>query len=155
MVHCKTISLVGLMLVVGLCSLSAARAADCDVPSPTQAVAPPAPSVPASAAAFSGTWGGSWLYRGMRKTMVSQCARLYVSVVSANSANVSYCYGSRSDTGFGKQCDRYTATISGNTLAFTSNLSSHFTFTNQGNALAGEAHSDAGQGSTQTSFQKM
>lgn len=150
MMPCATAALM-LLLAVG----SQSRAQDCDAPNPATPTAPPSATISPNAAAFSGVWGGTWVMQGIRRTRASMCARLHVSVTSNTSADVAYCYGTRSDTGNGRQCDKYAATINGNVLQFKSQIGGNFTFTNQGGSLSGETHSDAGQYSTQAQFHKM
>jgi hypothetical protein len=142
-------------VVISVVFSSPSFAQNCDAPNPNAAPMPPAASVSPSAGAFSGVWGGIWTFQGQRRTQATICARLHVSVTSSSSANVSYCYGARSDTGVGRQCDQYQASINGNILQFKGNLGGNFSFTNQGTSLAAELHSDAGQRTIQTQFQKM
>jgi hypothetical protein len=133
-----------------------AQAQSCDAPTPNMQIAKPGPSVSPAAVAFSGVWGGTWTFEGIRRTRASLCARLYVSVKDDHTATINYCYGSRSDTGVGKQCDQYSAVISGNVLKFDTNFQAHVTFTsNGGNALAAEFHTDSGRGSSQTDFERQ
>lgn len=142
-------------VVISAIFSSPSFAQNCDAPNPSVAISPPAASVSSNAAAFFGVWGGTWTFQGIRKTRADMCARLHVSVTSNNSANVSYCYGTRSDTGVGRQCDQYTASISGNVLQFKGNLGGNYVFTNQGGSLAAQVRLDASQRTTQTQFQKM
>jgi hypothetical protein len=62
-------------------------------------------------------------------------------------------YGTRSDTGVGRQCDQYMASINGSVLQFKGNLGANFSFTNQGTSLAAQANFDASPRMFQTQFQ--
>jgi len=133
-----------------------ARAQSCDAPAPNMEIVKPGSSVSPGAAAFSGVWAGTWMFEGIRRTRASMCARLYVSVKDDHTATVNYCYGSRSDTGVGKKCDQYAATISGNALTFDTTNQAHVTFTSNGsNTLAADFHTDSRLGAVQTEFQRQ
>lgn len=133
-------------------------AKDCDAPNPSAAIAAPPASVSPNAAGFSGVWGGTWMFQmlqGIYLQRATVCARLHVSVTSSTSANVSYCSGTNSVTGYGRRCEQYTASINGNVLQFKSKLGNAFSFANQGTSLAAEVRLGSLIETYLTQFQKM
>jgi len=120
------------MILAAIASLSAgaasARASECDAPVAKLQIATPAASLPKPAADFSGIWQGQWPVAA-KQHLVPLCAKLYVSVTSAQTAMVEQCMGSEKEAKLKPLCKNYSAQIEGDTLSFTDLDGTVFSFT--------------------------